>query len=168
VIAPPWCPSVAVLSCKVDGCSSSHHSHHMSMSVSGPFHFSSIDSKCLARRRLYSCFDGLVERMDVFKVETIGDAYMATTNVVKDQHDHAERLIRWPSFTPPSVHALLTCCCLTHSISLPSLICPHAAHLLLPHSLNQSPILDLSTCCSLVADSLTHSLTHSLGLQPNA
>jgi len=45
--------------------------------------------------RLYSCFDGMVERMDVFKVETIGDAYMATTNVVKDQHDHAERLIRF-------------------------------------------------------------------------
>jgi hypothetical protein len=85
------------------------------------FHFFSTDSGCLARRRLYSSFDGLVERMDIFKVETIGDAYMATTNVVKDQSDHAERLIRLSSSTPPLCwRPAHLCCCLTHSLT-PSL-----------------------------------------------
>ena len=43
--------------------------------------------------RLYSSFDELSRAHDVFKIETIGDAYMAVTNLVKDQHDHAKRVV---------------------------------------------------------------------------
>ena len=42
--------------------------------------------------RLYNRFDALSKKCDVFKVETIGDAYMAVTNLVKDQDDHAKRI----------------------------------------------------------------------------
>jgi len=43
--------------------------------------------------RLYSKFDFLSRKYDVFKVETIGDAYMAVTNLVKDQpDDHVRRI----------------------------------------------------------------------------
>jgi len=43
--------------------------------------------------RLYTGFDELSRKHDVFKVETIGDAYMAVTNLVKDQpEDHAKRI----------------------------------------------------------------------------
>ena len=43
--------------------------------------------------RLYTKFDELSRKHDVFKVETIGDAYMAVTNLVKDQEqDHAKRI----------------------------------------------------------------------------
>ena len=42
--------------------------------------------------RLYIQFDDLSRKHDVFKVETIGDAYMAVTNLVKDQPDHAKRI----------------------------------------------------------------------------
>jgi len=43
--------------------------------------------------RLYSNFDNLSRKHDIFKVETIGDAYMAVTNLVKDQpDDHAKRI----------------------------------------------------------------------------
>ena len=42
--------------------------------------------------RLYIRFDELSRHHDVFKVETIGDAYMAVTNLVKDQPDHAKRI----------------------------------------------------------------------------
>ncbi|CAB9525726.1 Receptor-type guanylate cyclase gcy [Seminavis robusta] len=43
--------------------------------------------------RLYTKFDGLSQEHDIFKVETIGDAYMAVTNLVKDQPgDHASRI----------------------------------------------------------------------------
>ncbi|CAB9525328.1 Receptor-type guanylate cyclase gcy [Seminavis robusta] len=39
--------------------------------------------------RLYTKFDALSQQHDIFKVETIGDAYMAVTNLVKDQdEDH--------------------------------------------------------------------------------
>eukprot|EP00977_Amphora_coffeiformis_P007218 scaffold1569_cov171-Amphora_coffeaeformis.AAC.4 len=37
--------------------------------------------------RLFRAFDFLCEKYDVFKVETIGDAYMAVTNLVRDQSD---------------------------------------------------------------------------------
>lgn len=40
--------------------------------------------------RLYTSFDQLSRKHDVFKVETIGDAYMAITNLSKDQPDHAK------------------------------------------------------------------------------
>lgn len=43
--------------------------------------------------RLYTQFDELSQKHDIFKVETIGDAYMAVTNLVKDQkNDHARRI----------------------------------------------------------------------------
>jgi len=43
--------------------------------------------------RLYTEFDQLSHNHDVYKVETVGDAYMAVTNLVKDQHeDHAKRI----------------------------------------------------------------------------
>lgn len=43
--------------------------------------------------RLYTKFDALSRKHEVFKVETIGDAYMAVTNLVKNQsRDHAKRI----------------------------------------------------------------------------
>lgn len=42
--------------------------------------------------RLYNSFDALSDYHDVFKVETIGDAYMAVTNLTKDQPDHCKRI----------------------------------------------------------------------------
>jgi class 3 adenylate cyclase len=43
--------------------------------------------------RLYKKFDSLSEKHDIFKVETIGDAYMAVTNLVKKQpDDHVKRI----------------------------------------------------------------------------
>jgi len=43
--------------------------------------------------RLYTKFDALSRQYAVFKVETIGDAYMAVTNLAEDQpHDHAKRI----------------------------------------------------------------------------
>lgn len=42
--------------------------------------------------RLYHSFDQISRKHDVFKVETIGDAYMAVTNLVNDQPDHANRI----------------------------------------------------------------------------
>lgn len=45
--------------------------------------------------RLYTRFDALSNHFDIFKVETIGDAYMAVTNLVKDQEDHAARIAQF-------------------------------------------------------------------------
>ena len=43
--------------------------------------------------RLYTAFDALSGEHKIFKVETIGDAYMAVTNLVEDQpNDHALRI----------------------------------------------------------------------------
>jgi len=42
--------------------------------------------------RLYHSFDALSDYHDVFKVETIGDAYMAVTNLAKKQPDHCKRI----------------------------------------------------------------------------
>jgi len=42
--------------------------------------------------RLYNSFDALSDYHDVFKVETIGDAYMAVTNLTKNQPDHCKRI----------------------------------------------------------------------------
>jgi class 3 adenylate cyclase len=42
--------------------------------------------------RLYLQFDELTRKHDLFKVETIGDAYMCAGNLVKDQQDHAKRI----------------------------------------------------------------------------
>eukprot|EP00980_Cylindrotheca_fusiformis_P006882 scaffold1442_cov128-Cylindrotheca_fusiformis.AAC.3 len=47
----------------------------------------------LLMNRLCTKFDALSREHDVFKVETIGDAYMAVTNLVKNQEkDHAKRI----------------------------------------------------------------------------
>jgi len=56
---------------------------------------SSLDPRKVANMldRLYLKFDNLSVKHDIFKVETIGDAYMAVTNLVKDQlDDHAKRI----------------------------------------------------------------------------
>lgn len=45
--------------------------------------------------RLYTTFDQLSREHVVFKVETIGDAYMAVTNLVEEQPDHAVRIARF-------------------------------------------------------------------------
>ena len=45
--------------------------------------------------RLYFKFDSLTNLYDVFKVETIGDCYMAVTNLVKEQRDHAKRIAQF-------------------------------------------------------------------------
>ena len=43
--------------------------------------------------RLYTQFDALTDEHEIFKVETIGDAYMAVTNLITDQQeDHAVRI----------------------------------------------------------------------------
>mmetsp|Transcript_29045 Transcript_29045/g.57788 ORF Transcript_29045/g.57788 Transcript_29045/m.57788 type:complete len:1358 (-) Transcript_29045:61-4134(-) len=42
--------------------------------------------------RLYHSFDQISRKHDVFKVETIGDAYMAVCNLVNEQPDHAKRI----------------------------------------------------------------------------
>jgi len=43
--------------------------------------------------RLYLSFDELSRKYDVFKIETIGDAYVAVCNLVKNQeNDHAKRI----------------------------------------------------------------------------
>ena len=43
--------------------------------------------------RLYHKFDALSHEFEIFKVETIGDAYMAVTNLVsKQSQDHAKRI----------------------------------------------------------------------------
>lgn len=42
--------------------------------------------------RLYLTFDSLSEVHGIFKIETIGDAYMCVTNLMKPQPDHAKRI----------------------------------------------------------------------------
>merc|ERR1711977_801705 len=44
--------------------------------------------------RLYSAFDALTRRHNLFKVETIGDAYMVVGNVPYEQNDHAARVCK--------------------------------------------------------------------------
>ena len=51
--------------------------------------------------RLYTAFDALLDEHRIFKVETIGDAYMAVTNLVEDQpNDHALRIAHF------AIHAI--------------------------------------------------------------
>lgn len=48
---------------------------------------------CKMMDRLFKKFDDLTRKHDIFKCETIGDAYMAITNLVKDQNnDHVKRV----------------------------------------------------------------------------
>ena len=63
--------------------------------------FTSISSDLPPRKvadlldRLYTKFDALSNAHEIFKVETIGDAYMAVTNLVKKQSDHAGIMARF-------------------------------------------------------------------------
>jgi class 3 adenylate cyclase len=46
--------------------------------------------------RLYLRLDDLTHEHDIFKIETIGDAYMCATNLVKSQDDdHAKRIAKF-------------------------------------------------------------------------
>jgi len=45
--------------------------------------------------RLYANFDMISRKHDIFKVETIGDAYMAVANLIKQQPNHAERIAKF-------------------------------------------------------------------------
>ncbi|KAL7539016.1 hypothetical protein ACHAWF_006271 [Thalassiosira exigua] len=46
--------------------------------------------------RLYLKFDALSRKHDVFKIETIGDAYVGVCNLVKEQeYDHAKRVVEF-------------------------------------------------------------------------
>eukprot|EP00977_Amphora_coffeiformis_P008723 scaffold1982_cov93-Amphora_coffeaeformis.AAC.45 len=46
--------------------------------------------------RLYSQLDSLTNKYDCYKIETIGDAFMAATNLVKDQSsDHCKRIAKF-------------------------------------------------------------------------
>jgi guanylate cyclase len=46
--------------------------------------------------RLYVCLDELADRLGVYKVETIGDAYLCATNILSDQDDsHAAIMARF-------------------------------------------------------------------------
>ena len=43
--------------------------------------------------RLYKKFDDLTRKHDIYKVETVGDAFMAVASLVKDQsEDHCKRI----------------------------------------------------------------------------
>lgn len=42
--------------------------------------------------RLYNRFDGLARLHGVYKIETIGDCYMAVTNLIEEQRDHVKRI----------------------------------------------------------------------------
>jgi len=44
---------------------------------------------------LYGKFDSLVKKHELFKVETIGDAYMCVGNLRSSQPDHAHRIARF-------------------------------------------------------------------------
>ena len=43
--------------------------------------------------RLYTKFDEISRKHDVFKVETIGDSWMGVTNLTKEQSDHVDRIV---------------------------------------------------------------------------
>jgi len=46
--------------------------------------------------RLFSQLDALAAQLDIFKVQTIGDSYVAVTNLVKDQNsDHVKRIAKF-------------------------------------------------------------------------
>merc|ERR1712003_333756 len=51
---------------------------------------------CQMLDRLYQKFDDLSDKHDIYKAESIGDAYMAIANLVKDQAlDHVKRIVEF-------------------------------------------------------------------------
>jgi len=63
--------------------------------------FTTISSQLDAREvsdlldRLYTKFDQLADKHRIFKLETIGDAWVGATNLVQNQPDHAARIARF-------------------------------------------------------------------------
>ncbi|CAJ1963470.1 unnamed protein product [Cylindrotheca closterium] len=47
---------------------------------------------------LYGAFDKVAKELEVFKVETIGDCYMAVTGLPNPQHDHHLRMVRFARY----------------------------------------------------------------------
>ena len=45
--------------------------------------------------RLYCALDSLTSKYNLFKVETIGDAYLVVGNLRHPQHDHAAQVARF-------------------------------------------------------------------------
>lgn len=64
--------------------------------------------------RLYQAFDVAARSFDVFKVETIGDAYMAVANLVSEQSDHTKRIAEF-AIDVRFLMSLLDICCLSTS-----------------------------------------------------
>ena len=48
---------------------------------------------------LYGAFDEIAQRRRVFKVETIGDAYVAVAGLPTPRRDHAAVMVRFGMFT---------------------------------------------------------------------
>ena len=77
--------------------------HHDCVSIffSDIVHFTSISSRLTATEvsdmldRLYTQLDELAGKHVVFKLETIGDAWVGVTNLTKIQNDHAARIARF-------------------------------------------------------------------------
>jgi len=55
---------------------------------------------------LYSTFDGIAKRREIFKVETIGDCYVAATGLPEPQKDHAVRICRFSNECMNSMNTL--------------------------------------------------------------
>ena len=52
--------------------------------------------------RLFDKMDALCDELGIFRVETIGDAYLCAANVLRPQPDHAARMARsLPQPRPP-------------------------------------------------------------------
>ena len=45
--------------------------------------------------RLHTSIDDILHKYDIFKLETIGNSYMAVANLIKDQPDHAVRIAQF-------------------------------------------------------------------------
>ena len=45
--------------------------------------------------RLFDKMDSLCDELGIFRIETIGDAYLCAANVICPQPDHAVRIARW-------------------------------------------------------------------------